>query len=45
MRLDGKKTIIKFDFGKSGKAVHFAVQIENEGWEGPWGPLISALIP
>jgi hypothetical protein len=24
---------------------HMAVQIENEGRKGPWGPLVSALIP
>jgi hypothetical protein len=40
-----KKDIIEFDFGDSGKLAHFAVQIENEGRKGPWGPLVSALIP
>jgi hypothetical protein len=40
-----KKDIIEFDFGDSGKTAHFAVQIENEGKKGPWGPLVSALIP
>jgi hypothetical protein len=40
-----KKDVIGFDFGDSGKTAHFAVQIENEGKKGPWGPLISALIP
>jgi hypothetical protein len=25
--------------------VYFAVQIENDGKKGPWGPMISALIP
>jgi hypothetical protein len=40
-----KKDVIEFDFGDSGKTAHFAVQIENEGKKGPWGPLISALIP
>jgi hypothetical protein len=40
-----KKDVIEFDFGDSGKTAHFAVQIENEGKKGPWGPLVSALIP
>jgi hypothetical protein len=40
-----KKDVITFDFGDSGKTAYFAVQIENEGKKGPWGPLVSALIP
>jgi hypothetical protein len=36
---------MEFDFGDSGKTAFFAVQIENEGKKGPWGPLVSALIP
>ena len=40
-----KKDLIDFDFGDSGKTAYFAVQIENEGKKGPWGPLVSALIP
>jgi hypothetical protein len=40
-----KKDVIEFDFGDSGKTAHFAVQIENGGRKGPWGPLVSALIP
>jgi hypothetical protein len=40
-----KKDVITFDFGDSGKTAYFAVQIENEGKKGPWGPLTSALIP
>ncbi|GHV91633.1 hypothetical protein AGMMS50268_21360 [Spirochaetia bacterium] len=40
-----KKDLIEFDFGDSGKTAYFAVQIENEGKKGPWGPLVSALIP
>jgi hypothetical protein len=40
-----KKDIIEFDFGDSGKTAYFAVQIENEGKKGPWGPLVSSLIP
>jgi hypothetical protein len=40
-----KNDLIEFDFGDSGKMVYFAVQIENDGKKGPWGPLVSALIP
>jgi hypothetical protein len=40
-----KKDVIEFDFGDSGKTAYLAVQIENEGKKGPWGPLVSALIP
>jgi hypothetical protein len=40
-----KKDVIEFDFGDSGKTACFAVQIENEGKKGPWGPLVNALIP
>jgi hypothetical protein len=40
-----KKDVIEFDFDDSGKTAYFAVQIENEGKKGPWGPLVSALIP
>jgi hypothetical protein len=40
-----KKDVIEFDFGDSGKTAYFAVQVENEGKKGPWGPLVAALIP
>jgi hypothetical protein len=40
-----KKDVIEFEFGDSGKTAYFAVQIENEGKKGPWGPLVQALIP
>jgi hypothetical protein len=40
-----KKDLIEFDYGDSGKTAYFAVQIENDGKKGPWGPLVSALIP
>jgi hypothetical protein len=40
-----KKDLIEFDFEDSGKTVYFAVQVENGGKKGPWGPLVSALIP
>jgi hypothetical protein len=39
------KDVIEFDFGDSGKTVYFAVMIENDGKKGPWGPMVSALIP
>jgi hypothetical protein len=40
-----KKDLIEFEFGDSGKTAYFAVQIENSGKKGPWGPMVSALIP
>jgi hypothetical protein len=40
-----KKDVIEFDFEDSGKTVYFAVQVENDGKKGPWGPMVSALIP
>jgi hypothetical protein len=40
-----KKDVIEFAFGDSGKTCFMAVQIENGGKKGPWGPLTSALIP
>jgi hypothetical protein len=40
-----KKDVIEFDFGYSGKTTYFAVQIENNGKKGSWGPMVSTLIP
>jgi hypothetical protein len=41
-----KKDVVQFDYNDSGKTVYFAVQIENSGGkQGPWGPMVSALIP
>jgi hypothetical protein len=40
-----KKDVIEFDFADSGKTAWLAVQVENDGKKGPWGPLTSALIP
>jgi hypothetical protein len=40
-----KKDLIEFEFGDSGSTVYFAVQIENDGKKGGWGPMVSALIP
>jgi hypothetical protein len=40
-----KKDVIAFDYADSGKTAYFAVQIENDGKKGEWGPMVSALIP
>jgi hypothetical protein len=40
-----KKDVIEFDYGDSGKTAYFAIQIENDGKKGPWGPLANAVIP
>jgi hypothetical protein len=40
-----KKDVIEFDYNDSGNTVYFAIQIENAGKKGPWGPMVSALIP
>jgi hypothetical protein len=41
-----RKDLIQFAYDDSGKTVYFAVQVENSGGkQGPWGPMVSALIP
>jgi len=40
-----KKDLIRFDYNDSRKFAHIAVQIENEGKKGPWGPMVKAVIP
>ena len=40
-----RKDVLRFDPKESGKMCHIAVQIENEGRKGPWGPIVAALIP
>jgi hypothetical protein len=40
-----KRDVIEFDFGDSGKTVYIAVQVENGGKKGNWGPLTTAVIP
>jgi hypothetical protein len=40
-----KKDIIVLDTNDSGKKIYCAVQIENEGKKGPWGPITQAIIP
>jgi hypothetical protein len=40
-----KKDVVLFEYEDSGKTAYIAVQVENDGKKGPWGPLTSALIP
>jgi hypothetical protein len=40
-----KKDVVDFDYDDSGKIAYLAVQVENGGRKGPWGPITSALIP
>jgi hypothetical protein len=41
-----KNDVVHFKYEDSGKAAYFAVQIENSGGKkGPWGPMVSAVIP
>jgi hypothetical protein len=41
-----KKDLLQFNYNESGQTVYFAVQIENSGGkQGPWGPMVNALIP
>jgi hypothetical protein len=40
-----KKDLMEFLYTDSGKTVYFAVQVENDGKKGPWGPIVSAIIP
>jgi hypothetical protein len=40
-----RKDLIEFEYGDSGSTVYFAVQVENDGKKGGWGPMVSALIP
>ena len=41
-----KKDLLQFEYEDSGKTAYFAVQIESSGGrQGPWGPIVSALIP
>ena len=40
-----RRDLVEFEYRDSGKAVYFAVQVENDGKKGPWGPIVSALIP
>jgi hypothetical protein len=39
------KDVMQFDYEDSGKTVYIAVQVENDGKKGPWGPIVSAIIP
>ena len=40
-----EKGVIAFGFGDSGKTAYIAVQIENNGVKGEFGPMVSAVIP
>jgi hypothetical protein len=39
------KDLIQFDYTDSGKTAYIAVQVENGKKKGPWGPVVSAIIP
>ena len=40
-----RRDLLEFAYEDSGKTAYFAVQVENDGKKGPWGPLTSSLIP
>jgi hypothetical protein len=40
-----RKDRVEFGYGDSGKTVYFAVQVENGRKKGPFGPMVSAIIP
>jgi hypothetical protein len=40
-----KKDLIVFDYEDSGKTAFIAVQVENGSKKGPWGPIVSSIIP
>jgi hypothetical protein len=40
-----RKDLVEFGYGDSGKRVYFAVQVENGSKKGPFGPMVSAVIP
>jgi hypothetical protein len=40
-----RKDALVFGYGDSGKTAYIAIQKENDGKKGPWGPMVSALIP
>jgi hypothetical protein len=40
-----KKDVVEFEYEDSGKTAYMAVQVENGGRKGPWGPLASGIIP
>jgi hypothetical protein len=40
-----KKDVLRFEYEDSGKTVYIAIQVENDGKKGPWGPLVTAIIP
>jgi hypothetical protein len=40
-----QRDLINFDYTDSGSTAYIAVQIENGEKKGPWGPIVSAVIP
>jgi hypothetical protein len=40
-----RKDLLEFQYGDSGKTVYMSAQVENNGKEGPFGPMVSAFIP
>jgi hypothetical protein len=40
-----KKDVVMFDYEDSGKTAYITVQVEDNGKKGPWGPMMSAIIP
>jgi hypothetical protein len=40
-----KRDVVNFDPTESGSTIYLAVQIENGEKKGPWGPVVSAIIP
>jgi hypothetical protein len=40
-----KKDVMEFEYADSGKNAVLAVQVENDGKKGGWGPIVSAFIP
>jgi hypothetical protein len=40
-----KKEVIPLEYGDSGSTIYIAVQVENGEKKGPWGPMVSAVVP
>jgi hypothetical protein len=40
-----KKDKVSFEYGDSGKTAYMAVQVENDGKKGDWGPMVNLIIP
>jgi hypothetical protein len=37
--------VISLDYSDSGNTIYIAVQVENGEKKGPWGPMVSAVVP